>query len=887
VDRRYEWFCLGDRLFYESPTLWRGAETDFAAARRGLPAEWESSQSGDWLVLRVRDASLPSQGWKIHASGTLDEAASVIDAVWAYCVARNITFKFVRSRRLLFIRNSKSADRWSSGKLATIYPADEAALEQILAELGTILANKRGPYILTDLRIGQGPLYVRYGGFVLQHGVDAKGKTFAAIEDAEGRLVPDRRDALFAVPDWVKLPPCLEPHMSARSSATLDQIPYEITKALHFSNGGGVYLGVDRRSGEKIVLKEGRPFAGLSADGADAVARLSRERDALMRLDGLGITPDVRDFFVLEGHHFLVEDFIEGKTLNALFADEYPLIRSAPSQETLAQYASWVVDTCGRVERAVEAIHQRGICIRDLHPRNIIIRPDGEIALVDLEAATDADSETGSSLGAPGFAAPPDRRGFSIDNYALASLRLFLFLPLTSLIPLNPEKALDLGNAIPQLFPVETHFISDAVATIVRHQGPPPARGASTVRATDLRSLPETWFEARDSMVRAIMSTATPDREDRLFPGDVEQSGPCGGLNLAFGAAGVLYALNEVGADRNEEHEEWMLKRVKKTSGDVPLGFYNGLHGVAYALDRLGRRGDALDVLDRCVNRANAGWQSYQSDLFGGLAGIALTLLYFAQVTRDASFLRLAIEAAGIVAGRLRNDDANSAISGGDHPYAGLMRGLSGTALLFLRLYEETGDTCWLDRAGLALRQDLRRCVRSSDGALHVNEGWRLMPYLADGSAGVGFVLDQYLTYRSDESFAEALAAIQRAAEAPFYIHSGLFQGRAGMILFLARASRRVGSETSSTVAEQTRRLAWHALDYRGNLAFPGDQIRRLSMDFASGTAGVMFAMGFALGAHNMSLPFLGPGLQSFSPVPLDSRAQSAAPGLVAKHAKA
>ena len=40
-------------------------------------------------------------------------------------------------------------------------------------------------------------------------------------------------------------------------------------KALHFSNGGGVYLGRDTRTGEQIVLKEARPYAGLAADGAD------------------------------------------------------------------------------------------------------------------------------------------------------------------------------------------------------------------------------------------------------------------------------------------------------------------------------------------------------------------------------------------------------------------------------------------------------------------------------------------------------------------------------------------------------------------------------------------------------------------------------------------
>jgi hypothetical protein len=45
------------------------------------------------------------------------------------------------------------------------------------------------------------------------------------------------------------LPEILNPQHAARDSATLDQLRYEITSALHFSNAGGVYRAVDRRTG--------------------------------------------------------------------------------------------------------------------------------------------------------------------------------------------------------------------------------------------------------------------------------------------------------------------------------------------------------------------------------------------------------------------------------------------------------------------------------------------------------------------------------------------------------------------------------------------------------------------------------------------------------------
>lgn len=215
-----------------------------------------------------------------------------------------------------------------------------------------------------------------------------------------------------------------------------------------------------------------------------------------------------------------------------------------------------------------------------------------------------------------------------------------------------------------------------------------------------------------------------------------------------------------------------------------------------------------------------------------------------------------------------------SEVSGGRHPYAGLARGRTGPALMFLRLYELTGDTDLLDRAGAALRHDLRRCVLRPDGALEVNEGWRTMPYLAHGSVGIGLVLDQYLRHRPEPDLVASARAIRQAARAPFYAQSGLFAGRAGIIVYLAarvalgdrgggagdeRGAAAGEPDDRADLAAQLSRLAWHAMPYRGFLAFPGEQLLRLSMDLATGTAGVLLAAGAAWHDQSVTLPFLVP----------------------------
>jgi hypothetical protein len=598
-------------------------------------------------------------------------------------------------------------------------------------------------------------------------------------------------------------------------------------------------------------------------DRADAVVRLGRERAALERLASLDVVPAVRDYFTLAEHHFLVEEFIDGEPLASQVVQRYPLAYGTGDAAARAEYASWAVEMYRRVEEAVEEIHRRGVVLGDLHPSNLLIRPDGRVVLIDLEVASDAVDRVGPTLADPGFAPPRDATGLDIDRYALACLRLFLFLPLTSLVALDASKARELATVIAELFPVPREFLADAVSVIeeMRRVGDGPGgtgtegRSASSPRLESDRS---GWRSAIDSMAEAILASATPHRDDRLFPGDVKQFS-VGGLNLAYGAAGVLYALEACGHGRYPSYEEWLVERATHPEPGARLGLYDGLHGVAYVLDRLGRRGDALRVLDICLEETRGKWDQLGLNLFSGLAGMALNIAHFGEVLGDDSLRDRAREVADVVATRLGVEDDVAEVSGGEHPYAGLLRGSSGLALMFIRLYEQSGDDALLDLAATALRQDLRRCVATRDGSLEVNEGWRTMPYLADGSVGIGVVLDEYLAHREDERFAEASAGIRGAAEGQFYIEPGLFYGRAGMILYLVlmRGASAV-AEGDEVVGDQVARLAWHAMSYRGRLAFPGEYLMRLSMDLASGTAGVMLAVGAALGEERARLPFLG-----------------------------
>ncbi|OUC84325.1 class III lanthionine synthetase LanKC [Streptosporangium minutum] len=849
MNDQYELYCLADRLFYDTLDGRRGDHPDFALATRDVPDGWEHEATDTWMHYAPLATRTPAQGWKIHVSACLEDAERAMEAVWDYCVPRGIAFKFLRNRPVMTMLNSKAAARGSSGKLVTIYPLDEGQLELTLKELDELLRGVSGPYILSDLRYGEGPLYVRYGGFTPRRCLGGNGELVLAVEDGEGRLVPDTRGAAFHLPAWVTLPGFLEPHLAARNAVTTNDLPYAIESVIQFSNGGGVYLGRDLRTDERVVLKEARPHAGLDAADRDAVTRLAHERDMLERLAGLDAVPALLDYFTLGDHHFLVQEFVDGNPLQRLLVQRYPLTRAGCDQDTIAGYTEWVLDVLPKVRQAVESLHGRGVVFGDLHPNNILLTGEGRLVLIDYEVATLAADRGRAALAHPAFGAPSDRQGVDVDVYALACLCLGLFAPqLTIMLPLDRAKVIHLAGLVTETFPVPPEVVEEAVRTIM---------GTAPVTARPIPRLDrDGWPRAREAMCRAIMASATPGREDRLFPGDVAQFQAGGGVNLAYGAAGVLYALEAAGLGRFPEHEDWLRRKALAPVRGTGIGFYDGLHGVAYVLDLLGHRQDALDTVELCLREK---WESLELGLFGGLAGVGLNLLHLGGTTREQAFTDLALQIVDLCADRLGGPDDVPATSGGANPRAGLMYGSSGPALLFLHAYERTGDASLLDRAAVALRQDLRRCVSGEDGTLQVSQGWRTLPYLDEGSVGIGVVLSRYLAHRDDDDFRAALSGCRRVTEGRFFVQPGLFTGRSGMIAALAAGLGPAPHDPDIDLAEQIHGLSWHALPYGGGLAFPGDQLLRLSMDFATGTAGVLFAMSTALHDRPVFLPFTGP----------------------------
>ncbi|MGW3180794.1 class III lanthionine synthetase LanKC [Kitasatospora sp. NPDC001119] len=818
-------YCLADPTYYDTPGRLRDGDSRYPLGLGEPPEGWRREQRGLWTVLRPDGGHLPEQGWKLHVSAAQDGAERTLAVVAGICTARRVAFKFLRSPVALRVANGKYAGRGGSGKFVTVYPATDGEFVSLAEELAEALAGFPGPYVLTDLRIGDAPVYARYGAFVELWCRDARGGTVPALRDPAGTLVPDPREPVFRLPAWVEPPAALRPHLAAREAAG-GELPYRIVEVLQVSNAGGIYLAEKHGTGERVVLREARPYAGLDGTGADALTRLRRERWALERLAGLACVPRLHEVRTVWEHTFLVQEHIEGVQLFAEAIRRYPLVHQNCTAEQRAAYARWVGGVVDGLAEALDALHARGVRFGDLHPANVVLRPDGSVVLVDFEYAAELDDRRVPTAGAAGQHVPPGLGGAEADRYLLWATWLMLLMPVMELADCDPGKLPALERRAREWFglgPEEGPVRPAAVARV---------ESASERRGRELLAGPSLDPVCRE-LVAGIHAGATPDRPDRLFPGDVAGFAD-GGTGVSHGAAGVLYALHRAGADWPQEYADWLVAAVRRRA-DRPAagGLYDGPLGIALALARIGR----TEAAEELAGRARTALPARAAGLFGGRAGAALARLRLADALDSPRDLAHALDDARELAAVL----GGAPVPGLDEPAAaGLLYGLAGVALLQLRLYRRTGERWLLDSGRVALERAVARCVRVPDGSAQVLESGRRLAYLDRGSSGIALVLREYLEHGELPGGEAFLADVRKVCAPGFIREPGLFRGRVGLTLALDRLG---GAPAREAVLGQVGRLQWHLVARPEGLLVPGMRLRRFSADLHTGAAGVLLAL--------------------------------------------
>ena len=200
---------------------------------------------------------------------------------------------------------------------------------------------------------------------------------------------------------------------------------YRIVKLVGQGGFGAVYRAWDTSLGVPVAVKENLDTSAEAQHQFEQEARLL----APLRHDNL---PRVSDHFFISGQgQYLVMDFVEGKSLEALLAE-----RGGPLPE--AEALRWIAQVCN----ALDYLHTRTppIIHRDIKPQNIIVTADGRAVLVDFGISKAYDPTLKTTRGARAVTAgfsPPEQYGMGTtdarsDVYALGAT---LYMLLTGAPP--------------------------------------------------------------------------------------------------------------------------------------------------------------------------------------------------------------------------------------------------------------------------------------------------------------------------------------------------------------------------------------------------------------------------------------------------------------------
>jgi serine/threonine protein kinase len=259
---------------------------------------------------------------------------------------------------------------------------------------------------------------------------------------------------------------------------------YELASVLGQGGMGQVWTAYDRRLDRRVAVKLLRPdrVAG-GADADELRRRFDRECRVTAQVDHSGLVT-VHDAGSDGEELYLVMQYIEGEDLAGHIAGHRPYPWP------------WAVAVAAQLCAVLAAVHAVPIVHRDLKPRNIMVRPDGTVVVLDLGVASVLDTDTtrlthtGAPIGTPAYMAPEQAMGGAIG-------------PRTDLYALGVVLHEMVGGDVP--FPGST-----ALGILHRHLYEPPA---------PLRTLRPEIPETLEAVVLGLLAKDPSDR-----PSDAQET---------------------------------------------------------------------------------------------------------------------------------------------------------------------------------------------------------------------------------------------------------------------------------------------------------------------------------------------------------------------------
>ena len=199
---------------------------------------------------------------------------------------------------------------------------------------------------------------------------------------------------------------------------------YEVGRLLGAGGMAEVFEGRDRLLARRVAIKV---LQAQFARDPSFLIRFKREAQAAASLSHPNIV-GVYDTGTEDGTHFIVMEYVEGRTLKDVIRAEGPL------------YPERAAEVCADVCSALIAAHARGLIHRDIKPGNVMLTPEGKVKVMDFGIARATTSETitqtAAVVGTAQYISPEQAQGQTVDYRSdLYSVGCCLYEMLTGTVP--------------------------------------------------------------------------------------------------------------------------------------------------------------------------------------------------------------------------------------------------------------------------------------------------------------------------------------------------------------------------------------------------------------------------------------------------------------------
>ena len=209
---------------------------------------------------------------------------------------------------------------------------------------------------------------------------------------------------------------------------------YEIIKNIGEGGMANVYLAQDTILDRKVAVKVLR---GDLASDDKFIRRFQREALSVSNLSHPNIV-EVYDVGEEDGSHYIVMEYIEGKTLKQLLKKRESL--------TLTE----VIDIMTQLTDGISHAHESYIIHRDIKPQNIMIEDDGRIKITDFGIAMALNAtqltQTNSVMGSVHYLPPEQASGKGATVKSdIYSLGILMYELLTGNVPFKGDNAVEIA----------------------------------------------------------------------------------------------------------------------------------------------------------------------------------------------------------------------------------------------------------------------------------------------------------------------------------------------------------------------------------------------------------------------------------------------------------